>query len=77
MPTNELSIKMSYIGLLTHKQKQSGYFVSQDEDFIYLWHGRNGSPRIVSIFLYDTATIKEVREKAEYDLKGNRNETLS
>lgn len=53
-----------YIGLLTHEQKQVGYFVSQDDDFIYLFHRNNGHPRIVATFLYETATIKEIRERA-------------
>jgi len=56
-----------FIGLLTHQQKQAGYFVSQDEDFIYLFHRANGNPRIVSIFLYDNATVKGIRDKAEQD----------
>lgn len=56
---------MKFIGLLTHSQKQAGYFVSQDEDFIYLFHRGNGNPRIVGLFLYETATIKEIRNMAE------------
>jgi len=56
---------VKFIGLLTHQQKQDGYFVSQDEDFIYLFHGRNGNPKIVGLFLYETATVKEIRNMAE------------
>lgn len=56
---------MIYIGLLTHQQKQAGYFVSQDEDFIYLFHRGNGVPIIMGIFPYATATIKEIRDMAE------------
>jgi len=56
-----------YIGLLNHQQKQAGYFVSQDEDFIYLFHRNDGEPRIVAWFLYDNATVKEIRDKAEQD----------
>lgn len=34
---------MIFIGLLTHEQKQAGYFVSQDEDFVYVFHrGKEG-----------------------------------
>lgn len=59
--------QQKFIGLLTHEQKQAGYFVSQDEDFIYLFHRNNGTPRIVGIFLYDNATIKEIREWTNQD----------
>ena len=55
-----------FIGLLTHEQKQAGFFISQDEDFIYLWRGRNShKPDLIAVFLYETATVKEIREKAE------------
>lgn len=56
-----------FIGLLTHEQKQQGYFVCQDEDFIYLWHRENGNPRNVAIFLYEVATVKEIRDKSTED----------
>lgn len=56
---------MIFIGLLTHQQKQAGYFVSQDEDFVYLWHRRNGNPEIIAIFLYNDVKIKQVREEAD------------
>jgi len=70
MPT-EVMPDMIFIGLLTHSQKQAGYFVTQDEDFIYLWHGRNtDKPVCIKIFLYDTATVKEIREAAQYDHVG-------
>lgn len=59
---------MIFIGLLTHSQKQAGYFVSQDEDFIYLFHRDAGDPRIVAIFLYETARVKEIRDMAGLDL---------
>ncbi len=51
--------RQKFIGLLTHEQKQAGYFVSQDEDFIYLWRSK---PHVdcIAIFLYDTATVKEI-----------------
>lgn len=55
---------MIYIGLLTHQQKQAGYFVSQDEDFIYLYYRNEGEPSIIAIFLYETATVKEIRDAA-------------
>jgi len=56
-----------FIGLLTNQQKQAGYFVTQDDDFIYLFHRGNGEPRIVAIFPYETTTIKEIRDKASED----------
>jgi hypothetical protein len=65
MPENHLAVKMKFIGLLTHEQKQAGYFVSQDEDFIWLWHTNNGHPDIVAIFLYDDARVKQIREAAD------------
>lgn len=59
---------MIFIGLLTDQQKQAGYFVSQDDDFVYLYHRANGNPRCLAVFLYETATIKEVRDEAEVDM---------
>lgn len=56
---------MIYIGLLTHQQKQAGYFVTQNEDFIWIWHRRNGNPICIAIFLYEDAKVKEIREVAE------------
>ena len=61
---------MIYIGLLTHKQKQAGYFVSQDPDFIWLWYKRNGNPDIIGVFLYANATVKQIRETAQKHLEG-------
>ena len=58
---------MIFIGLLTHQQKQAGYFVTQNEDFVWLWHRRNGYPDCIAIFLFDDVKIKEVREVAERD----------
>lgn len=63
---------MRFIGLLTHQQKQAGYFVSQDLDFVWLWKARNGHADIVAIFLYENATIKQVRESAEADMVKGR-----
>jgi len=60
---------MQYIGLLTDAQKRAGFFIAQDEDFIYLFHRDEGKPIIVSIFLYETATVKEVRDAAEKAMK--------
>ena len=37
MPENQVAVAMRFIGLLTHEQKQAGYFISQDEDFIWVW----------------------------------------
>ena len=59
--------RVIFIGLLTHQQKQIGYFVSQDEDFIYLFQRRDGIPWPVAIFPYETATVKEIRDKANED----------
>jgi predicted nuclease of predicted toxin-antitoxin system len=56
---------MIYIGLLTDAQKRAGFFVTQDEDFVYLFHRDEGTPKIIRIFLYETARIKEVRDAAE------------
>lgn len=60
---------MIFIGLLTHQQKQAGYFVSQDEDFIYLFHRNDGNPRIVAILLYETTKVKEIRDIAQVDME--------
>ena len=61
---------MTFIGLLTHEQKQAGYLVSQDEDFIFLWRGRNTNhPKCVGIFLFDFAKVRDIREAAELDMK--------
>lgn len=56
---------MKYIGLLTDEQKRRGLFITQDEDFIYLWGGRDGSAEIKAVFPYKSATVKEIRDKAE------------
>lgn len=56
---------MIFIGLLTHEQKQAGYFVTQDEDFVWLWHRRNGSPDCIAIFLYLEVRVRDIRDKAE------------
>lgn len=60
---------MIYIGLLTHQQKQAGYFITQDEDFIYLFHRGRETPIPIAVFLYDTATVKEIRDAAEAVMK--------
>ncbi len=62
---------MTFIGLLTHQQKQAGYFVSQDLDFIYLWYRRNGNPDCVAVYLYDDAKVKQIRDDAEKDMERN------
>ncbi len=59
---------MEYVGLLTDTQKRAGYFISQDEDFVWLWHKRNGNPDIIGVFLYQNATIKQVRDHAQWHL---------
>lgn len=61
---------MIFIGLLTHQQKQAGFFLTQDDDFVYLFHRNNGRPKCLANFLYGTTTVKEIRDKAEiYRLK--------
>ena len=69
MPENPVAVKMRFIGLLTHEQKQAGYFVSQNEDFVWLWHGKNGHPDIIAVWLYDQVRVKEIRDTAEEHLK--------
>ena len=56
---------MIFIGLLTHAQKQAGFFITQDEDFIYLFHRNGSQPILMAIFNYETATVKEIRDMAE------------
>ena len=58
---------MKYEGLLTEAQKRAGYFVTQDEDFVFLWHRRNGNPDCIAIFLYEDVKLKQIREVAELD----------
>lgn len=60
-PINE----WAYIGLLTDQQKQAGFFISQDEDFIYLLSRDSNRAKVLAIWDYETATIKEIRETAE------------
>lgn len=61
---------MNFIGLLTHQQKQAGFFITQDDDFVYLWRGRNGShPDIVGIWLYEDCRIKQVRDMADAQME--------
>lgn len=57
--------EMKFIGLLTHQQKQAGYFLTQNEDFIWLWHRRNGNPICIAIFLYADARVKQIRDMAD------------
>lgn len=56
---------MRFIGLLTDRQKQAGLFVAEDGGFIYLFHRADGSPKIVAIFPYETATVRGIRDIAE------------
>ena len=65
---------MNWIGLLTDEQKRAGYAISQDDDFIWLWKARNGNAELVAVFLYDNATVKEIREKAQTHLGGESKE---
>lgn len=60
---------MIFIGLLTDRQKRAGYFITQDEDFIFLWHGKNtDKPECVGTFLFQLATVTEIRAMAEVDM---------
>jgi len=61
-----------YIGLLTDQQKRAGFFVTQDEDFVYVFHRNSGTPFIIGIFPYETATIKEIRDNTEKALNNRR-----
>lgn len=62
---------MIFIGLLTHQQKQAGYFVAQDGDYVYLFHGKNtDKPRLVKCWLYELVKIKDVRDSADEDISG-------
>lgn len=67
---------MIFIGLLTHQQKQAGYFVSQDEDFIWLWAGRNTNPTCIGIFLYQDAKVREIREHCQAHFEGRLYEDI-
>jgi len=66
---------MKYIVLLTDAQKKAGYFVTQDEDFIWLWRGdkKTGEephhPMIIAVFLYQDAKVKQIRDTAENNLR--------
>jgi len=57
---------LQYIGLLTDAQKRAGLFVAQsDEEFIFLFYAYEGKPRLIAVFNYQVATVKEIRDKAE------------
>lgn len=56
---------MKYIGLLTDEQKRGGFFVGQDEDCIYLFRNNNHTAKAIAIFPYETATVKEIRDKCQ------------
>ncbi len=64
---------MKFEGLLTGQQKCDGYFTTMDEDFIFLWHGKNtDKPDCIGTFLLDSAKVKEIRDKVEADMKERR-----
>lgn len=56
---------MIFIGLLTHQQKQAGFFITQDDDFIYLFHRNGDQPKCLANFIYETVMVKEIRDIAE------------
>lgn len=64
------AFRMKFIGLLTHEQKQAGYFVTQDQDFVWLWWGKNGHFDILQTWLYEDCRIKQVRDFAENHMRG-------
>jgi len=55
---------MRYEGFLTGAQHCAGYFTTMDDDFVFLWHRRNGNPDCIAIFLLANNTIKQIREAA-------------
>ena len=61
---------MNYVGLLTDKQKRAGCFTSRDKDFVYLFHGCNGTAECIGIFPYDLVTVKEIVDAAQKHLEG-------
>lgn len=71
MPANEFKAPngMIFVGLLTHQQKQAGYFVTQDEDFIYLFHRDDGNPRCITVFMQEYARVKEIRDACYQDME--------
>ena len=68
---------MIFIGLLTDQQKQAGYFVSQDEDFIFLWHGKKSNPHPIGVFIYKDARVSQIREHCQAHLEGRLYEGIS
>lgn len=58
-----------WIGLLTDTQKRAGYAVYQDEDFVWLWHTKNGKADIIGVWLYETCRIKQVRDLAQQHME--------
>jgi len=68
---------MQFIGLLTDQQKRAGYFTTQSQDFVWLWHRRDGNPDIIAVWLYDGCQIKQVREAADDDMEIERKLKLS
>ena len=65
------STRVIFVGLLSDQQKRASYFVTQDEDFIWLWYGKNtNSPYCIGIFLYLDAKVREIREYCQAHLEG-------
>ncbi len=58
---------MKWQGLITDIQHRAGYGSTQDEDFLYIGYGRNGTAGLVATLLFEIATIKQVRELIEQD----------
>lgn len=61
---------MKFEGLLTGQQHCDGYFTMMDEDFIFLWYGKNtDKPDCIGIFLLDFVKVKDLRDTVELDMK--------
>ena len=71
MPETPIAEEMAFIGLLTHGQKQAGYFITQTMDFVFLWRSRPHTD-CIGVWLYDQCLIKDVRDKADQDINEQR-----
>jgi len=59
---------LKYEGLLTDAQKRAGYFVTQDEDFVFVWRSKP-HPEPIAVFLYNTCRIKDCRDAVDRDME--------
>lgn len=58
-------MNMKWQGLITDEQHRAGYGSTMDEDFIYIWHGRDGSAACIAVLEFETTTVKDVRDVIE------------